>query len=274
MKRIHWFEIMDFDWFPSFFRDIITDTIKISDKNPIFNRIVPVIIKAMEKSKTNTVVDLCSGGGGPWFQLFHLIKKEKPDFELKFTDLFPNKKTIDSIPPELRENIEYILEPIDATNVPKDLKGIRTFFGSFHHMRPEQAKQILEGVAKDKVGIVAGEVCMFPRDKAWLLLVFELLFFPFYLLMYWIMAIKAIKGTILTKILRFIFIYPIPVIPLVMMWDSAVSAMRVYTKDDLENIIKDIKVDGYVLEAKEIPPSRNQPAIHYCIGYPVDDNEG
>ena len=74
MKRVHWFEFMDFKWFPNFLRDIITDTIKVSDKNPMFDRIVSVIVNALYQSKTNTVVDLCSGGGGPWFRLFNLIK--------------------------------------------------------------------------------------------------------------------------------------------------------------------------------------------------------
>ena len=84
------------------------------------------------------------------------------------------------------------------------------------------------------------------------------------------MAAKAIKDSVLTKILRFILVYPIPLIPLIMMQDSAVSAMRVYTKEDLDNLIKDIKVDGYIFEAKKIPSYRDKPAIHYCVGYPCD----
>lgn len=270
MKRVHWFEFMDFKWFPNFLRDIITDTIKVSDKNPMFDRIVSVIVNALDQSKTNTVVDLCSGGGGPWFRLFNLIKAEKPDFKLVLTDLYPNKKTIDSIPAEFKEKVEYITEPVDATDVPASLKGVRTFFGSFHHMRPQQAKQILECAAKENNGIVVGEAAMFPREKAWLILILQIVFFPLYLIMYWVMAAKAIKGSVLTKILRFILVYPIPLIPLIMMWDSAVSAMRVYTKEDLDNLIKDIKVDGYIFEAKKIPSYRDKPAIHYCVGYPCD----
>lgn len=270
MKRIHWFEIMDFKWFPSFLRDIITDTIKVSEDSTIFDRIVPVIVEAMEKSGTNNVIDLCSGGGGPWFRLFGLVKKEVPDFNLTFTDLYPNKKTVDSIPIEFREKMEYIMKPVDAMNVPEDLNGVRTFFGSFHHMRPEQAKKILQDAADKKNGIVVGEVSMLPRQIAWIQLVAQIIFLPFVLLMYWVMALKAIKGSPLTIIGRIIFVYLIPIVPLVLMWDGAVSAMRVYMKADLQELIDGIETDGYKFVAEEIHAAGRDPSIQYCIGYPVN----
>lgn len=270
MKRIHWFEIMDFDWFPSFLRDIITDTIKVSDKSTMFDRIVPVILTAMEKSGTHNVVDLCSGGGGPWFRLFGLIEEQVPDFSLTFTDLFPNKKTVDKLPKDFRDKIDYIMEPVDATDVPGSLEGVRTFFGSFHHMRPEQAQKILQDAADKKTGIVVGEASIFPRKKAWMILILQIIFFPFYLLMYWLMALKAIKGNIFTIIGRILFVYLIPIVPLVMMWDSAVSAMRVYMKEDLQELISNIETEGYEFIAEEIPAFRSDPAIQYCIGYPTE----
>ena len=76
MKRVHWFEFMDFKWFPNFLRDIITDTIKVSDKNPMFDRIVSVIVNVLDQSKINTVVDLCSDFFASIFgRYFHFLCK-------------------------------------------------------------------------------------------------------------------------------------------------------------------------------------------------------
>lgn len=60
-------------------------------------------------------------------------------------------------------------------------------------MRPQQAKQILECAAKENNGIVVGEAAMFPREKAWLILILQIVFFPLYLIMYWSWLQKQLR---------------------------------------------------------------------------------
>jgi len=49
-------------------------------------------------------------------------------------------------------------EPVDATNVPADLRGARTVWNAFHHSRPEQARSILANAVADRQAIAVFEV--------------------------------------------------------------------------------------------------------------------
>jgi hypothetical protein len=42
----------------------------------------------------------------------------------------------------LGERFTYHAEPVDATEVPAEMTGLRTMFQAFHHLRPEQARTL------------------------------------------------------------------------------------------------------------------------------------
>src|SRR4029077_4188304 len=44
--------------------------------------------------------------------------------------------------------VDFLSESVDATNVPVDLRGVRTLFSSFHHFPPHVARQILRDAAE------------------------------------------------------------------------------------------------------------------------------
>lgn len=70
MRRIHLFEFTDQAWYPAAFRRMQTDylqfaaTLGAGHKN-----LLPLFLKAMQHAGTTQIVDLCSGGSGPWVRL-------------------------------------------------------------------------------------------------------------------------------------------------------------------------------------------------------------
>ena len=61
------FEFHDQKWFPKYLRDGVTDALQfILSLAGIYRPIVPLLNKAVEATRAKRIVDLCSGGGGPW----------------------------------------------------------------------------------------------------------------------------------------------------------------------------------------------------------------
>ena len=70
MRREEWFELHDHRLFPRFLRDLVTDALEaIWNRTNSYRVIVPRLRAAMEEAGTERIVDLCSGGGGPWLRL-------------------------------------------------------------------------------------------------------------------------------------------------------------------------------------------------------------
>ena len=65
MGRIHLFEFEDQEWFPDFLRNYGTDFLQfLSNKTKMYKAVIPILQKGLQKSNTNQIIDLGSGGGG------------------------------------------------------------------------------------------------------------------------------------------------------------------------------------------------------------------
>jgi hypothetical protein len=63
-----------------------------------------------------------------------------------------------------------LAESVDATNVPSDIKGMRTRFEGFHHFRPDQAKLILNDAIINIEAIGIFEASLIPPMGIFILL--------------------------------------------------------------------------------------------------------
>jgi hypothetical protein len=88
MKRLHLFEFEDLGWFPAIIRNYMTDYLQeVTNRFDFYRAIVPVIAKGVEKSGTNQILDMASGGGGGWLNLAKHLQAEleacrrEPDWE-------------------------------------------------------------------------------------------------------------------------------------------------------------------------------------------------
>jgi len=229
MGRIHLFEFEDLSWFPDSLRNYGTDFLQfLSNKTKLFNPIAPIIIKGLEKSGGNEIIDLGSGGGGGYLSLNEELKKFKPDVKILLTDFYPNKTAFEYTKCKT-DNIDYLLEPVDARNVPTKLKGLRTQFLSLHHFKPEDAKKILQNAVDTKSCIAIFEAQ--ERSFASLLAMF---FSPISVLF----TTPFIRPY---KFGRIVFTYIIPIVPLFVMWDGIVSSLRTYSEKEMKELISSVE---------------------------------
>lgn len=260
MKRIDLFEFEDFAWFPNWMRICLTRLIVVMHKLlKSSDDLVPLIKRAFKYSNNNTIVDLCSGSGGPMIEVFKDLVGEQrnSNVELILTDLYPNLEMASKVNDSTIKNLSYKTTPVNASNVNTELTGVRTMVGSFHHMKPDIARQILINAKENKVPICIYEI----SDNS----------YPTFL--WWItIPIIFFMALVITPFVRpltwkqLIFTYLIPIIPLSFAWDGAVSNVRTYTLEDLDILLEGLESEDYKWEKGRITKRANK---LYLLGIPT-----
>jgi len=205
-----------------------------------------IVAKAIKKTGATSIVDLCSGSGGPMLEVVDLLKKDHgiEDLSIELTDLYPNKKMAQQINSQNNPNVRYTENPVDATNIDKNKKGLRTMICSLHHMKPEVAKEILKDAKEAHQPICIYEISdnsMPPTFLWWLALPFNFIFALVVSLMVRPMSWQQI-----------VFTFLIPIIPICFAWDGAVSNTRTYTLNDMDELLEGLHADNYQWEKGSI----------------------
>ncbi len=228
MGRIHLFEFEDQKWFPSFIRNYGTDFLQfISNKINMYKPIVHVIEKGLNKSNTNQIIDIGSGGGGGLIWLNSELKNKFPDLKITLTDYHPNIPAFEFVKKQA-DNFNYVKHPVDARNVPTELQGLRTQFLSLHHFKPKDAVLILQNAVDS--GNPIGIFETYERSVGTILkmLISPLTVFlsaPF---------IRPFKPG------RIVFSNLIPIVPLFIMWDGLVSTLRTYSVKEMNVLVAQV----------------------------------
>lgn len=229
MNRVHLFEFEDQQWFPTFLRNYMIDFLQfLTNKGKIFKPVIPLIEKGIEKSGTNQIVDLGSGGGGGLLWISSELQKTNPDLKILMTDLYPNIPAFEYTKNQ-GHNFEYIKDPVDALHVPGDLIGLRTQFLSLHHFKPKDVKKILQNAIDNK-----SNIAIFEGQERSVASIIAMLFSPISVLL----TTPFIRPF---KIGRIIFTYLIPLVPLFVLWDGIVSSLRTYSVKEMELLIEELK---------------------------------
>lgn len=148
-------------------------------------------------------------------------------------------------------------EPLDPRSVPWMLKGLRTMFASFHRFPPADARTILADAAWCEVPI-----CIFERTARHPAAIASSLFIPLQVL--W--RTPAIRpGNPWTLV----FTYIIPLLPLLIFWDSLVSHLRTYTAEEMLAMGRQFSPPGYQWTAGEVALPGLPAAVPYLIGSPA-----
>src|SRR5512136_734486 len=107
MKRIHLFEFMDLPWYPQAFRRIQTDYLQfVATLGAGHKYLIPLFKRAMQNAKTNEIVDLCSGGTGPWNQLKEHFEQAELSVNITLTDKYPDPKSVEKWSASARQGIK------------------------------------------------------------------------------------------------------------------------------------------------------------------------
>jgi hypothetical protein len=121
---------------------------------------------ALERSGATHIIDLCSGGGGPWLDLLPALRAQGVTVSLCLTDQYPNTVALASIAEKL-PGVRFETESVNALDVPARLTGFRTIFTAFHHFRPAEARAILASAVRDSQGIAIFEAAARTPRLAW-----------------------------------------------------------------------------------------------------------
>jgi hypothetical protein len=257
MRRFHLFEIEDQAWCPVVFRNAATDYLQfIINATSPYKPVISDLGKAIKKLASHRIVDLCSGGGGPWLQTQRELEANGVEIDICLTDRYPNLPAFEQIRSRSKNRIDYYPNPVDATSVPEELTGFRTIFTALHHFRPEDARAILLDAVKNRQGIGVFEVT--ERSPSAIL----------------IMTVHLLLVLILTPFIRpfrwsrLFFTYLIPIIPIIVWFDGVVSCLRTYTLEELTAMVESISDRGYHWEIAKKKSVRALIPVTYAIGYP------
>jgi hypothetical protein len=266
MAHLHLFEFTDQPWYPQVFREIQTDYLRfVTSHGAGHQNLVPLFERALRHSGTRQIVDLCSGGSGPWLKLCTHLESAGLPVKVTLTDKYPRQPSVDNSSNLAGDGITYLGDPVDALQVPEDLKGMRTLFEGFHHFKPEQAWQILKDAFEKGQPIGIFEASL-PAPQGPLIFALS----PLMTLLGFFFATPFIRPY---SWQRFIWTYLLPIVPLATCWDGCVSFLRGYSPEDLERLTEPFQREDYCWEIGQASTGTPLFVFTYLVGYPTAEGK-
>jgi hypothetical protein len=223
-----------------------------------YKHITPRLQEALLATGATRIVDLCSGGGGPWLALVRTLKtRTGAPVQILLTDLYPHERAGQSEP---SATIHFCPTAVDATQPPAELTGFRTLFTAFHHFTPTQAQTILQSAVNAGQGIAIFEQTA--RTPLGLLVMY---------LLPWLALVSALVVRP-WRLSRFFWTFVIPAIPLLLWFDGMVSCLRTYSTAELQALVTALEppTNGatYVWQIGKVRSPLSPLGVSYLIGYP------
>ncbi len=258
MQRVHAPELEDEAWCPRVLRDGLTGFLQVAaERLHVYDAAADLVAGVLKKHGATRLVDLGSGGGGPLLRLREALQEQHGvDVDAVLTDLYPNLGAFESAEARGRGKVRAVREPVDATNVPPSLDGVRTLFNAFHHFRPALARQIVADAARKRQPFVSLEVVE-RRPQTVLFLMGT--------------PLAALALTPVARPLtpgRLFFTYALPLIPMGIWWDGMMSCLRSYSVDELKGLTAGLDDDGYGFRVEQIEIPWQPLRITALIGEP------
>ncbi|MFT5681630.1 MAG: hypothetical protein ACI8RZ_002536 [Myxococcota bacterium] len=234
MPRHQVFELGDLPWVPIRFKHYLTDVLSIAGTvgerlgdafclEPLLDEVAEIL------GESGRIIDLCSGAAVPPMALRKRLLARGIKADVVLTDLHPN---LDAFRRAAQaDGCDFRAEPIDATNVPDDLTGLRTVFNAFHHFPPPLARRILKDAHDSRQGILIVEI---PHRSV------------FGALSLGTFGALALALTPLIRPLspgRLLWTYALPLVPLMVGIDGVMSSIRAYDTAELAALTAGLDVD-------------------------------
>jgi hypothetical protein len=268
MRRVQFIELHEQPWFPSSLRDDVTDAVQFGfNLLKGYDPIAPLLQNLIDSGGSGadgplSVVDMCSGGGGPWLDLSRKLTccgAGNSGLQICLTDKYPNIDAFKNLSAACDHDcgchISYYPEPVDAMNVPRALKGLRTMFTSFHHFSPEDAHAILQNAVDARESVAIFEITR--RAPATIGIIFA----GVLLMFLHTPRIRPFRWS------RLLWTYLIPIVPLVLLFDGVISCLRTYRPEELRQIVGKLTPCQYHWDIGELAGKRAP--VTYLIGYPT-----
>ena len=259
MRRLHLIEIHEQSWCPAVIRDCATDYLQyVINAANAYEPIAERLNDAIARAGATRIVDLCSGGGGPWLRLESTLAARHPTVAICLTDLHPNVATNERLSSDpVGDRLKSYAQSVNALSVPPELTGFRTLFTSFHHFQPSEARALLRDAVASRSGIGIFEGTQ-RRPSA----VLGMLLTP---LIVWFVTpfIRPFRWK------RLLWTYLLPIVPLIVMLDGVVSVLRSYTVAELKAFTEELAGRGYEWEVGETAAQGLRAPVTFLIGHPA-----
>jgi hypothetical protein len=257
MRRVQFIELHEQPWFPPALRHEITDALQFGlNLLKAYAPIAPLLQTMLDSARCRSIVDVCSGAGGPWLDLSRKLQPDAQVFQILLTDKYPNLRAFQKVRAASGNHIAFHSASVDAMKIPDELRGFRTMFTSFHHFAPEEARAILQNTVDAGQSIGIFEITRRAPSTISLMFAWALMLFVFTPL------IRPFRWS------RLLCTYVVPIIPLVLLFDGVVSCLRTYRPQELREIVKKLSGIEYQWEAGEYSRASGQVPITYLIGHP------
>jgi hypothetical protein len=258
VRRLHLLEIEDQPWCPAVLRDAATAFLRFGLAMSGHARILSgQVAELMRQCGETHILDLCSGGGGPYPALLDGLAEDGIQGTATLTDRYPNLAAFRDVAAVSGGRVDYVEEPVDATAVPARLTGVRTLFNSFHHFRPEMARSILADAVRARRPIAVLEVV--GREP---FMLFAMLLSPLNVLL----MMPFVRPRRLSWLF---FTYVVPLVPLLVIFDGIVSCLRIYSQEELRELVADLGGDDWHWEVGRTRLGKAPAHATYLVGRPA-----
>ena len=236
MRRLHLFELEDQSWLPAAIRDAGTDFHRfMCEVGDVYRPVIPKLKDALVKTGSEEILDLCSGGAGPIVGIHRKLDEVGCSVRITLTDKYPNHAAFEYARKHSGGGVDFLEDSVDATAVPPHLSGFRTLFASLHHFRPQVARRVLQDAVDQRRPIGVFDMsARRPPPMPMLLLanpLAVLLVMP---------IIRPFRWSCL------FWTYIIPVVPLFIVWDGFISGFRLYSTQELQEVVDGLSSNDYV----------------------------
>jgi hypothetical protein len=229
LSRRHLFELNDSPWAPPALREAIIEALS---RTLAWGRVLEGLAgpfrQFLHRSGAREVLDLCAGAGGPAAILAAELAKSGRAPRILLTDLQPHPEAWAALRDAHPGVIDFIAEPVNATHIPAWIGPgrARVIINSFHHFPPALAASILRGACRGAPGVFIAEG--FERN-------------PLGLLPFALTGVPALLATpIFTprrRLQKMLLVWATPVALAASAWDGLVSTLRVYTEEELREMV-------------------------------------
>lgn len=259
MRRLHLVELEDLPWFPRVLRDGGTAYLELAERiSGHARQALEPLERVLEATGETRIVDLCSGGGGPATSVVDALARRGRAVTVTLTDLYPNVPAFERAAKMTGGRVVGRAEPVDATAVPAELRGVRTMFNAFHHFRPEVARSVLADAVAQRQPIAVFEIVSRELPMLGALVLAPLtvtISFPFWRPFRW----SWVPFTLL-----------LPLMQLFVLWDGVVSWLRVYGEDELRELVDGVDTPpDWVWELGRVRLGRLPVHGTYLLGHPA-----
>lgn len=258
MRRMQLVELEDLPWFPAVLRDGGTSYIgMIVSKSGHGAMLAPTLERALDATGSTEILDLCSGGGGPVRVVADALAARGKPVRVRLSDKYPNLRAFEHAAAGSEGRVTSHPEPIDATAVPSEIQAFRTMFNAFHHFPPEVARTILADAVQKRQPIGIFEVVS--REAL-----------PFIGLL-----LSPIPVTLSVPFWRpfrwswLFFTWILPLMQPFVLWDGIVSWLRVYSVEELRELVAGIDAPDWEWDIGTIKLGDAPAHATYLIGRPL-----